>query len=49
MAEPNPRAKLYAKIAAVTKAVGRIPKNGRNNFHKSAIMMVPSTTGLHVW
>ena len=27
------RAKLYGKIAAVTAAVSRIPKNGKNTFH----------------
>ena len=32
----NTRASLYRKIAAVTKAVGRVPKNGRNEFHKYA-------------
>ena len=31
--EPNTKAKLYGKIAAVAAAVSRIPKNGRNNFH----------------
>ncbi len=29
----NPRAKLYQKIAVVTAAVSRIPKNGENSFH----------------
>lgn len=31
--EPNTKATLYGKIAAVAAAVSRIPKNGRNNFH----------------
>lgn len=30
---PNSRAALYRKIAGVTAAVSRIPKNGRNTFH----------------
>lgn len=30
---PNGRAALYRKIASVTAAVSRIPKNGRNTFH----------------
>ena len=30
----NSRAGLYKKIAAVTQEVGRVPKNGRNEFHK---------------
>lgn len=30
---PNSRATLYRKIAGVTAAVSRIPKNGRNTFH----------------
>lgn len=34
MSEPNPKASLYRKIAKVTKEVGRVPKNGRNDFHK---------------
>lgn len=31
--DPKARAMLYKKIAAVTAAVSRIPKNGKNTFH----------------
>lgn len=31
--DPKARAQLYKKIAAVTAAVSRIPKNGKNTFH----------------
>lgn len=32
--EPNAKAMLYRKIAAVAAAVSRIPKNGENTFHR---------------
>ena len=33
-ADPKARAQLYKKIATVTAAVSRIPKNGENTFHR---------------
>ena len=33
------RAKLYGKIAAVTAAVSRIPKNGKNTFHMKTFLI----------
>ena len=47
MVEPNVRASLYAKIARVTAAVKRIPKNGFNKFfHYAYVMEGDVTEGL---